>query len=103
MTYKEWCDKWSKVSFMQITDDEFREYIEDCFNMYETEGFHTDRFNAQYKRDLPYKDKPFEVVRRCTEGDVILFELLPAWDIKFEDGTTIIAYPEEICNINPIG
>lgn len=103
MTYKEWCDKWSKVPFTQISDDEFREYIEDCFDMYETEGFHTDKFNAHYVSGMSHNGEPFEVVRRCTEGDVILFELLPAWDIKFADGTIIIAYPEEICNISPIG
>ena len=38
----------------------------------------------------------FEVVGRCTEEQTDI-SALPMWNIKFEDGTVIGAYPEE-CN-----
>ena len=46
--------------------------------------------------DKKYIGKPFKVIGRCEEGKEWDLESLPAWNIEFEDGHKMSAYPEEI-------
>lgn len=71
----------------------YRKYLDDFFEAYETAGF-SDTFWTPYE-DKTNVGKKFSVVRRCEEPEWDL-EALPAWTIRFEDGTEIDAYPEEI-------
>lgn len=42
-----------------------------------------------------YDNEPFMVIGRTSFKDADLQDL-PMWDIKFEDGSKITAYPDEI-------
>ena len=71
-----------------------REFVNDCFSLYEKNRF-AKKFWTPYD-DL--KDKigmNFEVIERCPEEQNPL-DLLPLWNIRFDDGTETCANPEEI-------
>lgn len=77
-----------------MTLEREKEFVNDCFSCYENEGF-AKKFWSPFG---DYKDREwqsFEVVGRCTTEKQDLCTL-PMWNIKFEDGTVIGAYPEEI-------
>jgi len=88
---------------MKIKYPEYREemsqeretkFVNDCFGCYEQEGF-AKKFWSQ---GGDYKDKfgqEFKVLGRCTTKDVELC-CLPMWNIEFQDGSIIAAYPDEI-------
>ena len=97
MEIKDWKDMEIKYPEYrdEMSEDRQREFVNDCFNLYEKEGF-AKKFWSPFGDD--YKERVgqgFEVLGRCTEKDTEL-EVLPMWKIKFEDGTVIGAYPEEI-------
>ena len=96
MDYKEWKDKWDEVSLYDMTDEMFREFVNDAFDMYEEVGFHTNYFDGHYGDSKKYTGQSFEVIRRCTTDEFDL-EALPAWRIRLECGDEWEAYPEEIC------
>lgn len=78
----------------QMSEDREREFINDCFDCYEQEGF-AKRFQSPFG---DYKDRigqTFKVINRCSEKDSDLSSL-PMWNIQFKDGLIIGAYPEEI-------
>lgn len=85
--------------------DQMRKYVDDCFSTYENEGF-SKVFVSPYDlfpKDQSYQGKPFAVMGRVREmtdndrgKDTSDLECLPMWIIKFEDGYTMGAYPEEI-------
>ena len=79
-----------------LTEEEEREFINACYNLYEKHGF-TDVF---YQDTFPAPDfhgGKFEVIGRCTEETHDL-ETLPMWKIRFlEDGFEWEGFPEEIC------
>ena len=99
MTEKEYNDKWGGVNTDLMSEEEFYQFKQDCFEMYETTGF-SDFFHSPY--DDPGYDhngKPFKVIRRATEGECDL-EAMPLWLVKFEDDDEpYYCYPEEICKI----
>lgn len=77
-----------------LSTEEEKQYIKDCFSLYEKEGF-ARFFWSQDDDYKEYINKSFEVINRCSEQDVDLC-CLPMWNIKFENGAEIAAYPEEI-------
>lgn len=93
MTFKEFDEKWNNENFSICN-----EYIEDCFDMYETEGF-ADTFESIDTEFKKFNGKPFRVIRRCNEVDGFDLEVLPVWLVELEDGTQIQAFPDEICSI----
>lgn len=97
MTIKEWREKWDAISYENMNDEMFREFVNDTFELYETTGFHTDRFRGIWNESEKYNGQSFEVIRRCTTDDGFDSESLPAWVIKLECGDEVEAYPEEIC------
>jgi hypothetical protein len=78
----------------EMTKEQERKFVEECFSNYENEGF-AKVFWSQGGDFEEYHNKPFKVTRRLTEDDADL-DCLPMWEIEFEDGTNIHAYPDEI-------
>ncbi len=78
----------------RLTIEEETEFVNDCYNLYEKEGFSKvfiDQSGGLEKLD----NKPFVVIGR-TSLKVADLRDLPMWDIKFEDGYKMTAYPDEI-------
>lgn len=78
----------------EMSEEREKAYVSDCFDCYEQEGF-SNKFWSPFS---DYKDRfgqGFTVVGRCSTEDSDLSSL-PMWNIKFLDGVTIGAYPEEI-------
>lgn len=77
-----------------------RDFIQACFEAYETEGF-SDRFWTPFDfvsdEIKNHVGQHFRVIGRCQEGEQYDLNSLPAWYIEFEDGFRADAYPEEIC------
>lgn len=83
-------------------EEEF-ELVNDLFDTYEHIGF-VDSLYSSYDQYQSKVGEPFTVVRRMGYvTDDIDLECLPQWKIKFEDGTEIQAYPEEICRVEIYG
>lgn len=102
MTLEEFNKKWDFEAYNELMNtkenwiEEYKKYLEDCYSMYETEGF-CDTFESPYTDYKKYNGQKFKVV--CRMDDVFMdLESLPAWLIKFEDGDEISAWPEEICS-----
>lgn len=79
----------------EMSDETHRKFIEDCFKLYEKEGFN-DTFWSPFSENEIYGGKSFKIIRRATEDDGIFIEQLPQWLIEFEDGKQLFAYPEEL-------
>lgn len=77
-----------------MSDERERQFVNDCFDCYEAEGF-AKKFWSPFSDYKEREGQNFEVVGRCTEKHSHLSSL-PMWNIRFEDGTIIGAYPEEI-------
>lgn len=77
-----------------MTEEREREFVKDCFTLYEKEGFAKNFWSqgGDYKK---YHGQPFAVISRAEEDDVDL-ECLPMWKIRFDDGFEMDAYPDEI-------
>lgn len=104
MNCEEFNKKWDMYAYNSLMankenwEENYRKYIEDCFDMYETEGF-ADTFKSPYDQYKQYNDMKFKVLRRATTDDGFDLETLPAWEIQFENGEKIMALAEEICKI----
>lgn len=85
------------ISREHMTVEEERMFVEYWFNNYEETGF-LEKFHQVYDETDAFNNKPFKVLSRCKEGEWNL-ECLPAWNIEFENGETLEAYPEEICKL----
>lgn len=93
MTWKELNEKYPESRDI-MTEEREKEFINDCFSCYENEGF-AKKFWSPFGDYKDREGQSFEVVERCTTKNCDL-SALPMWNIKFEDGTVIGAYPEEI-------
>ena len=97
MEIKKWEDmrlKYPEERY-EMSDERHKEFVEDCFKLYEQEGFN-DTFWSPFGENETYGGKPYKVIRRGTEDDGIFIEQLPVWLIQFEDGNELFAYPEEL-------
>lgn len=83
------------INIDKLSDEEFQEFKDDCFSMYEETGF-IDRFDSPYDDEGEHNGMTFKVIRRATTGECDL-EAMPIWLIEFENGDTAYCYPEEIC------
>lgn len=100
MSVEEFDAKWGEMPNRSEMDFETElEFIEDCFNMYETSGFSA-TYHSIYKEESELNGVAFQVIGRASysNGDCD-FEQLPMWHIEFEDGTKHMAFPEEITKI----
>lgn len=101
MTVKEFDEKWGNVDTDLLNDNDFREFKNDCFNLYEQTGF-LELFDSPYD-DIgggmhEHNGMRFEVIRRATEEECDL-EAMPLWLVRFENGDEAYCYPEEIALI----
>ena len=84
-----------------LSKEREKEWVNFCFEAYESDGFKK-TFETPYTDKNKYIGKKFKVVSRVPniEDDFdngADLECLPMWNIEFEDGEMINAYPEEIC------
>ena len=93
MTWAEIKKKYSEERD-DMTEERELEYVSDCFDAYEEDGF-ADTFGTPYCGEKSLVGKKFVVVGRVSQDEAEL-ECLPMWNIQFEDGKQIAAYPEEI-------
>ena len=92
--YEIYPDDRSEMSF----EDEF-EFVQCCYDIYEFTGF-VEEFNTPYEDGSEYNGMKFTVDGRVEYvADEIDLECLPMWHITFENGTKLMAHPEEICKI----
>ena len=93
MTWEEMSIKYPEDRH-EMTEDREREFVNNCFELYEKEGFSRKFWSmgGDYKK---YHGSSFEVIGRTTEKDADL-ECLPMWKIRFDDGFEMDAYPDEI-------
>ena len=94
LSYADFIRKWPDTPSVE----DYRKYITDCYNMYETEGF-CKTFQTTYSDYVKYNGKKFKKLRRAKIKDGFDYESLPAWYIEFEEGVHIFALPEESCKI----
>lgn len=82
----------------QLSEQDEKAYVNKAFKIYEEVGFEPvlPDVSGYNEEDVPYIGKPFKVTGRCKAPEWDL-ECLPAWNIEFEDGHKMEAYPEEIC------
>jgi hypothetical protein len=95
MTETDFNNKWGNINPDDMTDEQFLEFKNDCYEMYEETGF-IDKFDSPYDDEGEHNGMPFKVVRRATQEEVDI-ESMPLWLIEFENGDTAYCYPEEIC------
>lgn len=88
----------------EMTEEEEKIFVNYWFDKYESEGF-AKVFCSPYElfteEPTKYNGKKFEAIGRVKPLDEdnengADLECLPTWNIKFEDGYTMAAYPEEI-------
>lgn len=98
MKEEEFEKKWNGKEVETMTDEEFREFKQDCFAMYEETGF-LEKFDSPYDDigggEHEHNGMAFKVIRRANEGEADL-ESMPLWLVQFENGDTAFCYPEEI-------
>lgn len=102
MTWNEFKLKYKGAPYRdEMTEEQEREYVEDLFAAYEQENNFSKVFWSQGGDYPQYIGKPFTLVGRTPvydekiQGSVEL-ECLPMWQIRFEDGFIMSAYPDEI-------
>lgn len=80
--------------------DREREFVKDCYDTYEYLGF-ANTFGTPYSGEKKYVGMKFTVLGRVNEfpqdKNGADLECLPMWNIRFENGDEMVAYPEEIC------
>lgn len=83
-----------------LSYEEEKAFIKDCFETYEYIGF-AETFGTPYTGEKHLVGKKFTVLGRVKElsedENGADLECLPMWNIRFEDGFEMPAYPEEIC------
>lgn len=94
MVIKHILNKKYPMSREEMTIEQERNFVNDCFDLYEQEGF-AKVFYTPYDALNNRIGQSFSVVGRVNEGQESL-DVLPMWYIKFEDGHKTCAYPEEI-------
>lgn len=101
MSVEEFDAKWGEMPNRSEMDFETElEFIEDCFNMYETSGFSATYHSIGIDDGKDFDGVAFQVIGRASYANLDCdFEQLPMWHIEFEDGTKHMAFPEEITKI----
>ena len=83
-----------------LTEEELKAFINDCFDTYEHIGF-AETFDTPYSDMKDLVGQKFTILGRVKEleegKEGVDLECLPMWNIRFESGFETAAYPEEIC------
>ena len=92
--------RWKNADYEEMTEEKKQRYNNALFELYESEGF-ADTFKTRYSDSKRHNGKHFYVVRRARENDGVNCDLqLPMWIVRFKDGSTWPAFPEEITNFS---
>lgn len=96
LTWKELNEKFGGIDREDMTEEQLKEYLSICFDLYEADGF-TKLFTSPYdlEEENLYKGKPYTVIQRLNDTYIDPC-FLPMWMIKFEDGNMMAVYPEEV-------
>ena len=94
--YKKYGMEGTGKSRWDMDEEEESRFVDECFDAYEGTGF-SDTFRSIYEETKDFNGKPFHVLSRCEEGPMYDLAVLPMWNIEFEGGKVIAAFPEEIC------
>lgn len=99
--YKRYGFDTQNKSRLDLSETEERQFVKDCFDIYEHIGF-AKIFNTQYTDKKKFIGMKFTVIDRVKNisednNNGADLESLPMWNIQFENGDKISAYPEEIC------
>ena len=94
MNKEEFKKKWNGKDRENLSPSELKEFLCDSFEMYEKQGF-APLFHTPYTENESRIGERFKVLRRADTNDCDV-ECLPMWQIEFNDGQKIFAYPEEI-------
>ena len=78
-----------------MTEEQERDFVKHCFDLYEKEGFAKVFWSPFDIGNTELCGKSFKVLNRVTEAQESL-EVLPMWNIEFENGHKMCAYPEEV-------
>lgn len=82
-----------------MPEEREKAFVGDCYRLYEKEGFNK-KFWSNGGDFKQYHGKAFSVIGRTPIYDGnnrgADLECLPMWQIRFEDGTEISAYPDEV-------
>ena len=97
MTQEEFDKKWGDADVDSMSDEQLREFKNDCYDLYEEAGF-LDRFDSPYDEGGEHNGMPFKVVRRADASEVDI-EAMPVWFVRFENGDEAYCYPEEITRL----
>lgn len=83
-----------------LSYEEEQSFVNDSFETYEHIGF-AETFGTPYTGEKHLVGKKFTVLSRVKElskdSNGADLKSLPMWNIRFEDGFEMAAYPEEIC------
>lgn len=94
-------EKWKDFDVDNCSNEELREFKDDCFRLYEQTGF-LELFDSPYDDigggNHEHNGMRFEVIRRATPEECDL-EAMPLWLVRFENGDEAYCYPEEIALI----
>lgn len=77
-----------------MSEEMEKAFVKDCFDCYEQEGF-AKKFWTSHSDYAERIGQSFKVIGRYSTEDSDL-SVLPMWNIEFQDGVVIGAYPEEI-------
>ena len=97
MTQQEFDQKWGNVDVDNLPDEQFVEFKNDCFALYEETGF-IEKFDSPYDEGGEHNGMKFKILRRATSSECDL-EAMPLWFVEFENGDTAYCYPEEITKL----
>lgn len=85
------------MSREEMSLEEEREFVEECFKIYENKGF-AEVFRGNGGVYAEYDGQIFELLGRSNEE--VGIENLPMWRIKFKDGFILDVYHDEVINVN---
>lgn len=93
MTFQEIRNKYNG-RYDTMSAEEYRQYVDDCFNAYEAEEF-SHVFWTPYDQGNEAIGQKVVARRRLSEADGCDLETLPMWELTLENGKKYPAYPEE--------
>lgn len=88
------------LSRNDLTEEQEREFVDDCYQAYEHGGF-AEKIVSPYECENLRNGMRFEVLGRVPEikddPNGVDLECLPMWRLRLENGDVMYAFPEEIC------
>ena len=81
----------------ELSDDEYKEFVKDCYDAYEHDAVLSKTFHSPYDDEGEHIGMTFQIMRKIEYGEEGFDPIsLPLWEVKFENGDTAVCYPEEL-------